>query len=426
MNPITTTAEDLGVELRLSLGPQNVNQLGYEVMPGTSLGVFRISGRLFKSDWFGTIDAVVATATALRMDPRVSGVAVLIDSPGGDTSGMDDAMYAVRKLAETKQIHALACGVCASNAYRMAAVAGDIAAVPNAMVGSIGVVWMGMDTSKAAEKEGLTPVVSTDAPMKAIGAYGVPITDEMKASIDAVTHEQCAAFFAEVATARGITADAVQGFKGAIFTAATAKANKLIDRVVGSTDEFLRDLSTRYPAGAKLAMPGPVGRIGVPMSTTAEAPQGTATATASQVNPATVPATFAFLKANFGDDPQFIVTAQEQGLTESAAWAANAALLRQRLAAAEATKAPATTAEAQRGAEPAVTNTRGTPAKGAASAKPSALGVTGYAKFMELADTIGPTKALAQMSASGEYAFGTVPAMTRKGAITEAETEVTV
>ena len=423
MNQITT-AEDLGLELRLSLGPQSMNQLGYEVMPGTTLGVFKINGRLFQSEWFGTIDAIVAAATALRLDPRVSAVAVLINSPGGEMIGMDDAIAAVRKLAQTKAVHPIAVGVCASNAYRLAAACGsEIAALPGALVGSLGVMWNGLDTSKAAEMEGVTPVVSTDAPLKAAGLYGVPFTDEMKSAFDAITGEQSAAFYAEIASARGITADAVRALQGGIFTAATAKTHRLVDRIVGSTDEFLRDLSTRYPAGALPAMTGPVGRIGATaMSTTAEAPQGTATATASQVNPSAAPATFAFLNANFAEDPKFIVTAQQQGLTESAAWAEYAKLMRERLAAATAnTGTPAASAEI-RGAEPSVTNPRGAAPK--PQAKANALSLTGYAKFMNLADQIGPEKALAQLSASGEFALGPIPCASRGPA--EAEAEVSV
>ncbi len=84
-------------------------------------------------------ETVSARLDALSKDPRVGGVVLRIQSPGGSVTGSERLRRAVERLAQAKPVVASFGSMAASGGYMMALPASKIFTEPEAMVGSIGV-----------------------------------------------------------------------------------------------------------------------------------------------------------------------------------------------------------------------------------------------------------------------------------------------
>jgi len=132
-------------------------------------------------------------------------IAILsIDSPGGDVLGTQsaaDRIQAAMKKHPDKAVIVTTERVLASAAYWISAQADMIVANPEATVGSIGVIAMITDVSRMLDKMGIDLHVVRSGPLKAIG--NGPLTDEMKAFIEAEVANNFQRFKTAVEDARG-------------------------------------------------------------------------------------------------------------------------------------------------------------------------------------------------------------------------------
>lgn len=177
--------------------------------------------------------AMIRSAAA---DPNVSSILIDVDSPGGTVSGLVEAADAVFEAREQKRIVAIANSKMASAAYWLASQAHEIVAIPSAFdraIGSIGVFTVHQDLSAALEKEGVKVTLIKAGQHKAEGNPFEPLSDEMKAEIQASVDATYAAFVKAVARGRGVSpADVRKGYgEGRALSAVDAKAAGLIDRI---------------------------------------------------------------------------------------------------------------------------------------------------------------------------------------------------
>lgn len=228
---------------------------GYSMVEGSAVAVLPIKGVLVP-EW--SMQWTKEAAIAAKNDPACRAVVLEIDSPGGYVRGMDDMLAALRALAADKHVYAVS-RQATSGAFWAATVAREIAATPNAMVGSIGVMGgVFYDTSKAAKASGVDVKVAATSPNKAMGAYGVPITDEMMAAEQKTADAMGEAFFADVAKSRRMTVAQVKSLNAETMTGGTAYALGLVDRVVASCDDYIAEIAARYPAVSAEPAPMPV------------------------------------------------------------------------------------------------------------------------------------------------------------------------
>ena len=146
--------------------------------------------------------------TALA-DPQVSGIILVIDSPGGTVDGLYEVADFIFSSLGEKPCYALAYGCAASAAYLIAAACDKVYASDVAtQVGSIGVAMVHRDTSK---KEAATGVVTTEiyrGKYKRIVTSG-PLTDEGIAHLTGKVDYLYTLFVNDVARFRGVDPETV-------------------------------------------------------------------------------------------------------------------------------------------------------------------------------------------------------------------------
>ena len=170
----------------------------------------------------------------LAADESVGAIVLDMDTPGGMVEGTTEFAAEVRRAREQKPVVAVANFVAASAGYWIAASATEVVAAPSAKVGSIGVFALHDDRSKALEAEGVTRTVISAGKHKVEGNELGPLSDEARATAQALVDEAYGQFVADVATGRGVSVSAVRdgGFgEGRALSARKALEAGMVDRI---------------------------------------------------------------------------------------------------------------------------------------------------------------------------------------------------
>lgn len=185
-----------------------------------------------------TVDELLAHAADA---PRVSGLLVDIDSPGGAVDPSDVIYQRLRRFsADTgKPVVARMNGLAASGGYYVAMGASRILAHPSCLTGSIGVIIQSWNAAGLFEKLGLELHTQTSGPNKDLLNPGKPVSKEHQAIIQGIVEDAYGAFVAAVAAGRGLDSLRVRELAdGRIYTARQALALGLVD-AVGYEEELL-------------------------------------------------------------------------------------------------------------------------------------------------------------------------------------------
>ncbi|MBC8281515.1 MAG: signal peptide peptidase SppA [Chloroflexi bacterium] len=79
---------------------------------------------------------------SVATDSRLKALLLDIDSPGGSAAGSEVLHRAIQRVAEVKPVYAYVRGMAASGGYYLACAASKVYALPTALVGSIGVIYL--------------------------------------------------------------------------------------------------------------------------------------------------------------------------------------------------------------------------------------------------------------------------------------------
>lgn len=181
-------------------------------------------------------DRVSARFAAALNEPAAGAVLLVIDSPGGDVAGLEEAVATMRKArdASGKRVIAYVDEFAASAAYwNASAVAHEIVAPTAALIGSIGCIGALVDETKALEKEGLKITLIREPEGKAEGNSLGPVTELAEERATALVKSAAERFYAAVAEARRLQAKDVKALNGAVLEAPAALKSGLIDHVGG-------------------------------------------------------------------------------------------------------------------------------------------------------------------------------------------------
>lgn len=139
---------------------------------------------------------------------RPCAVVLRIDSPGGLVSGLNQAVYDMRRAARNEgvAVYAYVDELAASAAYAIACVADEIVIPPSGIAGSVGVISTMCDVSRANEAAGVTFVTLTSGARKADGHVNTPISDDAIAAEQERVDDLAGQFFRIVKESRGIDA----------------------------------------------------------------------------------------------------------------------------------------------------------------------------------------------------------------------------
>lgn len=163
-------------------------------------------------------------------DPEVRGIALVIDSPGGEVAGnfdLADQMYRDKR----KRVRAFAAESAYSAAYSLASTADDIVVSRTGGVGSIGVVTAHVDFSRALDREGVKVTFVHFGKHKVEGNPYEPLSDDAKARMQARIDRLGEMFVSIVARNRNLSEQAVRSTEALTYMAEDSVSSGLADSV---------------------------------------------------------------------------------------------------------------------------------------------------------------------------------------------------
>lgn len=235
--------------LQSQLGKRMENTRTVSMVDGVA--VIPITGPIFRyanliTECCGaTSTQVLATDIRQAMDnPYVKGIALDINSPGGEATGINELAGLVARARKKKRVVAYAGGLMASAAYWAGAAADEVVVDATAIVGSIGVVMSYLDTTKRDEKSDVrrVEIVSSASPNKRLD----PNTEAGRADVQRQVDELAEVFIGAVAGYRKTTPEKVKSDfgRGGVLIGQAAVAAGMADRL-GSLDEVIAELAGR-------------------------------------------------------------------------------------------------------------------------------------------------------------------------------------
>lgn len=216
------------------------------------LAVISLDGVLQKhAAEYYAVSSTLEVRAALRQaveNPAVRGIALKIESPGGQVAGIRELISELRNAATHKPVRAFVDDLAIAGAYWVATAAQSISATRLATVGGLGLFVAVEDSSRRLAKQGVKVHVIRAGEMKGAGVPGTKVTSEYLAHINAElvqpTYRQ---IVADLAHGRKLkNAEALTLADGRGWSAAKATQLRLIDRVESweaFLDQFRKDVN---------------------------------------------------------------------------------------------------------------------------------------------------------------------------------------
>ncbi|HLP69054.1 MAG TPA: S49 family peptidase, partial [Rhizobium sp.] len=183
-------------------------------------------------------------------DPDVQGIAFMIDSPGGHVAGCFELVDILYSNRSKKPVRAFAHEHAYSAAYAIASAAKRIVVSRTGGVGSIGVLTMHVDISKALEVQGIKVTLVHAGRHKVDGNQYQPLPDDVRIRMYNRIAEQYEVFVASVARNRGMEELEIRQTEALCFSATEAMSNGLADSI-GTLDDALAEFSADLSANTE-------------------------------------------------------------------------------------------------------------------------------------------------------------------------------
>ena len=195
----------------------------------TSVGVVEIHGVIgshVKIPEYSRLIDSVAT------NPRLKALLLDIDSPGGSATGSEVLYRSIQRVAEVKPVYAYVRGMGASGGYYLACAASKVYALPTALVGSIGVIYLRPVLEQLLAKVGVEFSVFKSGKFKDMTGFWRSPTDEESAKFQELINEIFDNFVAVVAKGRSLEETAVREIAtGEVMTAQRGVGLGLVDEI---------------------------------------------------------------------------------------------------------------------------------------------------------------------------------------------------
>jgi signal peptide peptidase SppA len=171
-------------------------------------------------------------------DDEVKAIALSVDSPGGEVAGcfdLCDLIYSARSVKPTLAI----LSECAySAAYALASACEQITVPRTGGTGSVGVICMHIDQSKAIDKAGMAVTIIKYGDRKADGNQFSPLSKEALKRFQDDVDEMGELFVATVARNRNLPADVVRKTQATTFLGAAGVEIGFADAVMAPDEAF--------------------------------------------------------------------------------------------------------------------------------------------------------------------------------------------
>ncbi len=304
------------------------------------VAIISIAGTLVhRGAWIGqssgltSYEGLTTQINAALGDPEVRGIALEIDSFGGEVAGAFDLADHIRAARDIKPVQAFVADHALSAGYVLASQADRIVLSRTGAVGSIGVVLMHTDMSGMLAAKGLSVTLVHAGQHKTDGNPYEPLPEPVRDRLQAELEDLRALFAETVAAGRGsrLSADAALTTEAAAFRGTDAVTAGLADAVADPRSafaEFVTELNaqtpmplpTRSPHTIRSQQETPMTEQTDPAPSDAETPT-----TAEQASPAaeeTPPAAISAadtVRAEAAEVAQICAQAGRLGLTINAA-----------------------------------------------------------------------------------------------------------
>ncbi|MCC7408069.1 MAG: S49 family peptidase [Phycisphaeraceae bacterium] len=195
------------------------------------------------------IDAAIGSKTMLKIlgdaqdEPRVKGVVIALDSPGGSALASEVIWQAVRATARTKPLYVSVGRMAASGGYYIASAGQQIYVLDGSILGSIGVVGGKLVLGGLYDKLGLSIHRRSRGPLGDMFNSVEPFTEPQRAALLKAFENTYHTFTDRVLTGRGqrLTDLSAVG-EGRLFTGRQAVANGMADKI-GGLDQAVADMA---------------------------------------------------------------------------------------------------------------------------------------------------------------------------------------
>lgn len=174
-------------------------------------------------------------------DDLVSAVLVVIDTPGGTTTGGESIYRELRRIGDRGvPVVAVIKNVGASAGYMVALGSDHIFALETSITGSIGVLLETAEVSGLLERLGVTAETFRSGPLKGQPSPFSPLNDQARDATQALIDDIYDWFLALFAERRGLSLEAARELAdGRAFTGRQALALDLIDAIGGEREALL-------------------------------------------------------------------------------------------------------------------------------------------------------------------------------------------
>jgi ClpP class serine protease len=211
------------------------------------IAVIEIAGTLVhRGAWIGqssgltSYEGIAAQLQAALGDPAIRGIALDIDSFGGEVAGAFDLADRIRAARQIKPVQAFVADHALSAAYALASQADRIILPRTGAVGSIGVVAMHSDMSGALDQQGISVTLIHAGARKVDANPYQPLPEAVRERIAGELEDLRQLFAETVAEGRGHRLDTSRalGTEAAVFRGEAAVFAGLADEVADPVTAF--------------------------------------------------------------------------------------------------------------------------------------------------------------------------------------------
>lgn len=183
-------------------------------------------------------DGIRQNFVAALRDPDVEAIAFKINSPGGEVAGCFDLVDLIFRARDQKRIWAILDEQAFSAAYAIASAAHVITVPRTGGTGSVGVIYLHVDMSRALEAQGVTVTIITDGELKADGNDAQPLSARAESKLQADVSAVGQLFRETVARNRRLSLSKVTGTQAGTFLGAQGVEIGFADAVMAPDEAF--------------------------------------------------------------------------------------------------------------------------------------------------------------------------------------------
>ncbi len=187
----------------------------------------------------------------LKTWKKIKGVIFTINSSGGDSAASEILKSEIASLGSEKPVYAYVESIAASGGYYVACGASKIYATPNALVGSIGVLYLKPVLADLMDRIGMVLEILTEGKHKDMSYPHRTWSPEEKEKMQSLLKDAYERFIEIVSTSRKMSKEKIRNLAtGEVFSSQRALELGLIDGLK-AYDEVVEELSRETKVSSK-------------------------------------------------------------------------------------------------------------------------------------------------------------------------------